>query len=273
MLKTVRLICLVIILSVAVLFPTIVMSATITVTNAPDYVYSGGIINFTITPVGDNQLDFSWGYSGNVTGIMIRGKYAAYPDNIPDIHTEPSDGFLIYSGNATSTSWYFDENISDLFIRAWGHNSNGTWRMDTNTGIKGTTMTLIALFLVCGILTYVGVRSSYYPLKFFAGVSWLFMMIYWLGNPPSSIVVGSTTHTVGMLIFIGMSLAMILMPFWYTKNKDGVEIGRFRVPFLSPTEEDEEAERQRRHTPSRQERTNAYADRLDAALRGERRRR
>lgn len=133
-------------------------------------------------------------------------------------------------------------------------------------------MTLLALFVFGGILTFVGARSTYYILKVIAGFSWILVMAYWIASPPSTIAVGSSVHTMGIVIFIGMAVACFFWVFWTTKLSNGQESGRWRLPFMQ-SEEEEELSAQQRRKLTRTERTDIYIARLNAALRGERRRR
>jgi hypothetical protein len=109
---------------------------------------TGGITDFAITYVSETQLDFSWEYVGDATHIMIRGKYGDYPENIPNGETEPSDGYQVYYGNASTasdTSINFDENPGTIYYTAWAQRDNGTWFTDIHTNfMENTTMALIA---------------------------------------------------------------------------------------------------------------------------------
>lgn len=89
------------------LLVTPVLAASVDVgVSAQGLVVGGGncLTNFTITYVSVTRFDFSWGYGANTTSVMIRGKYGGYPADIPNDTTEPSDGYLVYSGNATFCS-------------------------------------------------------------------------------------------------------------------------------------------------------------------------
>lgn len=172
------------------------------------------IIDFTVTPVGYNQLDFAWGYSGNTTGIMIRGKYASYPDDIPDIFTEPSDGFLIYSGNGTMSSWYFDENISDLYIKAWGANNNGTWLFEPDTGVKQSMIAFIGLIILAALLSVIPLWKPNMVLAAMASGMWLVLLYYNLNNPFEGMPNGSAGSEALVMVFmvgiVGIPLVTIL---------------------------------------------------------------
>jgi len=232
-----------------------------------------GIENFTVIYVNDNQVDFTWEYGTNAIAIMIRGKYGSYPEDIVDINTEPSDGFLIYSGNTTNASWYFDENISPIFVKAWGQREDGTWFIHTDTGIKEGFMTLF-FFLVLPLgLTYIASRSSYYILRFIAGGAWWGLMAYWLVNRPSSITAGSAVDSIVVILLLTIGLAVMFMTSWTTRTVDGVERGGFnvRLPIWlgGQSEEDELAERRNSAMTSRTRR-DLYRERANSALRNRR---
>lgn len=258
---------LVVMIVVWLLAPVSVFAATtadVTVTATP--LVTSGILDFTITYVSETQLDFSWSYGANTTDIMIRGKWGDYPDDIPNVNTEPSDGFLIYSGNGTSTSWYFDENISTLYIKAWGQNDDDTWQVDTSntTGFKETTMVLLAFLAFSGVMSFLALRSSYWILKFLAGVSWWIMGMYWISNRPVSITQGGAVDNAVIIALFIIGLAFMFMPFWRMKTESGREIGgRFRLPFMGSEEEES-----RPPAPTRSERNARYRERVNSALRG-----
>jgi len=65
---------------------------------------------------------------------------------------------------------------------------------------------LYALIALCGILSFLSVRSSFYPLKWLAGFSWWGLLFYWLTNPVDAIARGDPTDIaiIGILIMAGM---------------------------------------------------------------------
>jgi hypothetical protein len=132
--------------------PVLANSVNITVTAKPHV--TGGITNFTIIYVSDTQLDFTWSLFGEATKIMIRGKYGGYPDNIPDPSTEPSDGYLVYYGDATScsdTSMDFDENPGPIYYTAWAQKDDGMWYTDIQTGWKESAVLTTIAFIVLAL--------------------------------------------------------------------------------------------------------------------------
>lgn len=152
--KWVKLFTAVLVVAVSLLVPTTANAVVITVTATP--LVAGCISDFTITYVGDRQLDFSWSYGENATEIMIRGKYGHYPKDIPDEFTEPSDGYLVYSGNLTScsdTSMDFDQNPGPIYYKAWGLRDDGTWQSPPLEGWKESRalLALAVTILALGI--------------------------------------------------------------------------------------------------------------------------
>lgn len=128
----------------------------------------------------------------------------------------------------------------------------------------------IIAMLVIG-LSAMAIKTSFWLLKPLAGFVWGLLCFYFVANPIGGDAT-SAVHTMSLVVTGGIAAAFILMPFWYSRVNNGVETGRLRLPFMD-TDEEIEAERQRRYLPSRQERTSAYQDRVDAALRGEVKRR
>ena len=65
---------------------------------------------------------------------------------------------------------------------------------------------LYALIALCGILSFMAVKSTYYPLKWAAGFSWWAFLFYWLTNPVPAIARGDPTDIaiMGILIFLGV---------------------------------------------------------------------
>ncbi len=252
------------------LMPIIVLAGTgITVTVTPKV--SGGITDFTVIYIDETEVDFTWGYSGNATKIMIRGKYTDYPANISDNATEPWDGYLVYYGGAVSandTSMDFDQNPGPIYYRAWAWSAEKGWFTNPSGGWKESAiMTLLAFIAIAGVMSFLALRSSYFVLKFLAGLSWWGFAVYWLSNRPVAITAGSATDTIILLLLFFFGIAIMLMPFWYTKTEEGQEIGRgFKLPFMKTPEEEEKAN----YHEGRGERNDAYRNRVYGALGGRR---
>ena len=143
---------------------------------------TGGITNFTIIYVSDTRLDFTWGYTGNATGIMIRGDYNGYPDDIPNIYTTPSDGYLVYTGNATTasdTSVNFDNNPGPVYYSAWAQRPDGTWYMNPETGEEESAIMLLLVLVGIPLAFVVMALVFKHGLLYFAAsAAWIIAGIY-----------------------------------------------------------------------------------------------
>lgn len=132
--------------------------------------------------------------------------------------------------------------------------------------VSGYMLAIVAI----GI-SFVASRSTYWILKFMAGLFWWVVALFWVSNAPAGITKGSPEDIAIIIALFFVGIAFMLMPLWYTKLQNGREIGgRLRLPFMRNDEQEEE-ERMRRYLPSRSERVDRYVSRLESALRGERR--
>jgi len=258
--------------------PLIVLAAEQTeVTLFATPIFTSGITNFIITYVSDTQLNFDWGYSGNVTKIMIRAKYGTYPDNIPNISTAPSDGYLIYYGDgihASDTSVNFDESTGALYVRAWGQKANGDWKLSPSSGFKeSAVLTLIGILVFCGIISFLAIRSNFFGLKLMGGMSWFAFFIYFKNNPPSIITEGDTAHTAILIVAIGFGLMIVLAGLgrgiqrsekWNKEGDTQLSEGfNFKLPdWLNANNDSPEARRQKT-----EESLAEYRDKMQRALR------
>jgi hypothetical protein len=253
------------IMMVSLLLPIPALAATITVTLVP--AVTGGITGFVITYINEKQIDMDWGYdpATTVNRIMIRAKYGEYPADIPNPATTPSDGYLVYYGNGihtSDTSMDFDQNPGAIFYKAWGQNADGTWQVTTNTGYKESQIMTLLFFLgFAGVMTFFGIKSTYWILKVLAGFCWWAIAAYWITNKPTNITSGSSTDTIVVILLIFIGVAMVFMPFWFTKNENGQEVPR---GFRFSSKEDEEETPQ----PTRDDRTSDYSRRVNGALNG-----
>lgn len=130
--------------------------------------------------------------------------------------------------------------------------------------VSGYTFAVIAV----GV-SFIAARSSYYLLKFMAGVCWWIVAIFWLANAPAGIAKGSPEDTaiVVMLFFVG--IAFMFMPLWVTKTVNGREEGGFnvRIPrvFGGQSEEEESVAKMRGARTSAGRRAD-YAERMNNAM-------
>jgi len=139
----------------------------ITVTANPRV--AGSVSNFTITYVDEKTIEFGWGFYGDASKIMIRGKVGAYPDGISDPNVAPSDGYLVYYGNATSASdvsWMMGSVARPVYYAAWAQRADGTWYTDKSTRWMENTLLIMAglgiflLLAVCLTIAAVSKRSG-----------------------------------------------------------------------------------------------------------------
>lgn len=125
-------------------------------------------------------------------------------------------------------------------------------------------MSSAIILAFCALTTYAAFKTSFYPIKFFAGVSyWVlggYLIYYPLitgDNPVNNMVLGA--------IFI-FGFGLMLMPFWY-ENKNGKMTFRIRLPRvfggMSEAEEDAMEERNARNF---RDRSTAYRARVNRRM-------
>jgi len=121
------------------------------------------------------------------------------------------------------------------------------------------------LVALCLGMTYISSRSTYWIFKVFVGFMWWGLCFYWVKLPAST---DPSLQTILVVLTIGFGLACMFWAFWMNgKDKDGNEFGKFRLPF---TKEEDGVPR---YVPTRGERINDYAQRVNAARNGIRQRR
>jgi len=64
------------------------------------------------------------------------------------------------------------------------------------------------IIALCGILSFLGVRSNYYPLKWTAGFGWLALLLYWINA--DLLVDGSPADITITLLLIMLFLLFLL---------------------------------------------------------------
>jgi hypothetical protein len=265
-----------------VLFPVTALAAItqdVTITATPGY----GIVSFTIDYISDTQMDLSWTVSGDVTKVMVRAKYGEDLDEIPDEDTAPTDGYLVYydTGNSVSdTSLNFDENPGPLFYKIWGQKEDGKWYTGgLSAWEESAVMTLLGMLAFAGILSFLAFRSSFKPMRFVAGFSWVAVLVYWILSPPSAVAAGSAAHIAVMLVLIFAAFAVSVSGFGVEENRQrsvngessSSSIFKIKRPNFMSSEEQTRAAIQRK----REDDNVAYRSRVRSALRpkGEIRRR
>jgi hypothetical protein len=226
--KMIRVIAATIILALT-LAPTVALAATsadVTVTATP--AVSSGISGFTVTYISDTQMDISWGFIPPATNIMIRGQYGSYPDDIPDEFTAPTDGYLVYYGNAlavSDTSMDFDKTFGQLYYKAWAQKADGTWYTDTsNTLLEGKTVVLMTLLGLGLILSLVAIFKHQIVIGIVGAGAWLVTIIYTRSNPIGGMVTGDTADSALLTVFIAMMILPPILAWQIGKNDKGRQI-------------------------------------------------
>jgi NADH:ubiquinone oxidoreductase subunit K len=75
--------------------------------------------NLMATEAGPSSIRLTWTVSGCANGTVIRGSQDGWPSS-------PTDGFLVYSGNGTTTVMDgFAYDLSSCYFRGWTYNDNG----------------------------------------------------------------------------------------------------------------------------------------------------
>ena len=131
---------------------------------------------------------------------------------------------------------------------------------------------MIAAILVsiCLGLAWIASRNSYWILKVLDGFFWWALAFYWVLNP---IIDDASMKNILLMVLIGLGIACMFWPFWETRTLNGKETGsgRLRLPFMRTDSQEEELQKSR-YSPSRYERNSQYAQRIDDARNGIRRR-
>lgn len=182
-------------------------SADVTVT-ARGYI-CGSPSGLTATYISETNVQLDWTKGEDAANTIIVAKYGTAP-------TSRSDGYIVYSGNGTMASDIgvnLDETATYVYYRAWAQNAAGVWEViGSNTAwMGGTGMILIALFLLCGILSFLSLRSRNVIVALGAALAWIFVLIYTRDNPVGNITVGSTGDQMFVLLCAGMAMALPLI--------------------------------------------------------------
>jgi hypothetical protein len=211
---------------------------------------------------------------GDVDKVMVRAKYGSDLAEIPDENTEPSDGYLVYYGDAASaTHWLNMETMSvPVYFKIWGQRADTTWYTGSKYGLTGgETMILIGMFIFAGILSFLAFRSSFKPMRFVAGFSWVAVLIYWIASPPTVIPAGSAAHVAVMMVLIFAAFAVSVSGFGVEESRQrsingesaSSSIFKIKRPSFMASEEQNRAALQRK----REEDNEAYRNRVHSALR------
>ena len=221
--------------------------------------------NFILTQVGLDTVTANWTMGVQATTTVIRGKEGSYPLSI-------TDGFEVYNGAGTSENFTgLHLGIGNYFYRAWGYNALGYSVNYVENKIGGVIMYFGVLVLLAVVVSFISIKTSYYLLRFLAGVAWIGLAIYWNAEP--IFATGSDTHTIFYLLFWGLGIGMMFMIMWRTSKDDGGSFN-IRVPrVFGGTSEADELASARMRGMSYSDRRDAYAQRVNGAIRGGRTRR
>lgn len=190
------------------LSPTMVMAATsdsVTVTVSGWVVEAPG--GFTLTYISDYEVGITWTKPATANNTMVRAKYSGYPE-------DRTDGYLIYYGTGTSasdTAVNLDETATPVYYRAWSENTTGVWSPQfAEANIEGVGVTLLALILFCGILSFLSLRTISVLLAVGASGSWLAVMSFIVAYPPGNMDAGETPHQMLIVVFFAVATAVLI---------------------------------------------------------------
>ena len=132
-------------------------------------------------------------------------------------------------------------------------------------------MTLLWIAGVCVAVSFLAVTAkTFWLLKPLSGILWWILTWYWISNRPDTVTAGSPTDTGIIVLFIVLGIAMWLMTFWYSPNSSNAQYeGRFRLPRALGGKSDEEIAEANKPQIGWRERSNAYSNRLNSAVRGQ----
>jgi hypothetical protein len=211
------------------LYPLMVFASTtavVVVTANP--MYSAGITSFTITYVSDTQMDLAWTVDATVDKVMVRGKYGSYPADIPNDHTAPSDGYLVYYGfefTDSDTSMNFDQNPGILYYKAWAQKPDMTWYVNTSIGKKESkTMALLFLLGFGALVSYFAIKNRNFMIAAIASALWILLLSYTRSNPISGTVTGDTADTLLVVVCIALTVAVPLISWQFSRQDRREEV-------------------------------------------------
>jgi len=177
----------------------VVITASGYVVEAP-----GGL---TLTYISDYEIGVSWtkGSGANIT--MVRAAYDRSVEN-------RDDGYLVYSGNGTSTTMWISNVgfLGSINLRAWSQRGDGMWE-ELGTTAEGNFMSMSFLF---GILVALGLglfiaafRWKDMLLSYSAALTWMAIGFWWILGDISNFGLGDPW--VQILVFIPFILAFTVL--------------------------------------------------------------
>ncbi len=178
-------------------------SADVTIT-ATGYICAapGGLI---LTYVNDNEVGISWTKGVDAANTMVRGAVGRLPTSI-------TDGYQVYygSGNTTSdTGVSFEETAAPIYYRAWSQNAAGIWEINGIWDyIEGVGMTLIALILFGGIVSFFALWKKSPLIGMAASAVWVFTLMYTRVRPIGGIAIASPTDEFIVAALFAVAIAI-----------------------------------------------------------------
>lgn len=177
-------------------------TADVTVT-ATGYIV--GTPGLTVTWISDTEILLDWVMGANAENVMLRAKIGSELD-------DREDGYLVYTGNATTftdTAVNLDEIATYVYYRIWSQNDEGAWEEEGDTGfIGGAGMTLIAVILLCAVVSYFSLRSANILLALGASLTWLFLLVFTRDNPIGGVTTGSFSDE--LIVYLCWIFAILL---------------------------------------------------------------
>lgn len=185
--------------------PTVVLADTTTDITVTATGYVAGSPGLTITWISDQEIQLDWIKGAGSNNTMVRAKIGSLPE-------DRDDGYLVYYGVGTTftdTSVNLDEIGTYVYYRAWAE-AEGVYEEEGDSGyIGGIGMVLIAIFILCGILTFLSLRNNNPLLSLVAALSWIFVFAYTRSNPIGDIETGSFADE--LIVYLCWGMAFVLL--------------------------------------------------------------
>lgn len=225
--KILRILMVIMVISICCVSPVMAGTSTDVVIWATPSL-STGIIGFTVTYISETQLDLTWGFGAGVDNIMIRAKYGAYPDDIPDEDTAPTDGYLVYYGSGVSvsdTSMDFDTNLGTLYYKAWAQKVDGHWYVTTSTGSKESEVVILILLFGFGLaISGWAIARKDTVIAVIASAVWLATISYTRAYPIGNMTTGDTADTAILAALIGLMILVPVISFRLNKKEEATQL-------------------------------------------------
>lgn len=101
----------------------------------------------TLSLISSNEVLITWTMGLGACNSMVRGAVGRTP-------TDRSDGYLVYYGNATSTTDWVNTDSDVVYYRVWSQGCSGTWEAEgISDSIGGSTIMMIGLIVLVVVLT------------------------------------------------------------------------------------------------------------------------